>query len=178
MKPLSISPPHREKNGRRKRATRTEIAEAQKRAEQKEQDQVLSQPHRRGDGDQRLHCALGQACKRLKLREELYRAGDEYATLVRYWRVSIASIASQGHTASGIPTEPITRELADKLTARLEAADNVLKRSGAYPWVRHICVDYPVQDIRQFPPAGLPKIQQGLFDLAIHFGMLKPYDRD
>ena len=171
----SISPPHREKNGRKKRPSRTEIAEAQKAAELRGQAQVLSQPHRRGDNDQRLYCALGQVCKLLHLRDEQYRAGEEYATIVRRWMVAIGGIKAEGHKASGLFQDEITREVADRLTAQLEDADAVLRRTGAYPWVRHICVDYPAQDIREFPQAGLSKVQLGLFDLAVHFGMLKPY---
>jgi hypothetical protein len=171
----SISPPHREKNGRKKRPSHAEIAEAQKAAELRGQAQVLSQPHRRGDNDQRLYCALGQVCKLLHLRDEQYRAGEEYATIVRRWMVAIGGIKAEGHKASRLFQDEITREVADRLTAQLEDADAVLRRAGAYPWVRHICVDYPSQDIREFPPAGLPIVQRGLFDLAVHFGMLKPY---
>lgn len=177
----AISPPHREKNGRKQRPSAAEIAAAQKEAEANALHQVvglvLNQPHRMGDNDQRLHCALGRMCKRLKLRDELYRAGDEYAALVRRWLIAIGGIRPEGHKASGNSQEEITREIADKLTARLDEADAVLKRSGAYPWVRHICVDYPSQNVSELPPIAGAKARQGLFDLAVHFGMLKPYER-
>lgn len=170
-----ISPPEREKSGRKKRSTKAEIEAAQREALAREQAKVLSQPHRRGDNDQRLYCALGQVCKLLHLRDEQYRAGEEYATIVRRWMVAVGGIKAEGHKAIGLFQDEITREVADRLTAQLEDADAVLRRAGAYPWVRHICVDYPAQNIREFPLAGLSKVQRGLFDLAVHFGMLKPY---
>ena len=171
---VSVSAPRREKNGRKQRSnTKAAIDAANRAREEREKSTVLSQPHRMGSTDQKCATALGSFCLKHKLADELYRAGDEYGLLVRRWQMVIANIKPEGHKGSGIQREDIGHEEARKLSTRREAADAVLKQCLAYPWVRHICVDFPAQDIRELPPSATRVITYGLLSLAVHFGMMR-----
>jgi hypothetical protein len=168
----SISARQRHPGGKIKQPTKAEREAAEKAREQAEKATVLAQPHRRGDTDQRCESALGSFVIRNKLRSELYDAGQAYADLVRRWRLVIGGVRIEGHKSLGADQHEVTRELADKLTKRVDEADNVLRRCRAYPWVRHIVVDYPTKDIRALPREAQPVITAGLFELAVHFGLL------
>lgn len=171
----AISPPRRERNGRRQRqTTKAEIEAAQRAREEAEKAVVMSQPHRRGSTDQKCTTALGRFVLAHKLREELYLAGEEYAGLVRRWRLTVAAIRVEGHKAIGSAQGDLDRDAIERLTNRVSAADGTLKRLGAYPWVRHVVIDHPTEDIRALPPEARPLIIDGLFALAVHFGMLPP----
>ena len=171
-----ISPPHREKSGKRQRLTRTQIEQAQKELEERKRAEimgtVLNQPHRMGDPDQRLHSALGQICKRLKLRDELYLAGEAYGDLTRRWRLAIACLNVCGHKSGGSTGNEVTREAADRLTDQLKAAEAGIKANGTYPYVRHICVDFPEERGLDFPADGYERLVDGLLTLAVHFRMI------
>ena len=52
----------------------------------KEQSVVLNQPHRRGSDHKWAESALGRLCLRRKLREQLFDAGQHYASVVSCWR--------------------------------------------------------------------------------------------
>lgn len=176
----SISPKHREPNGRAKRDNTKAALEAADRAQRlKVQKTVMDQPHRQGSTDQKCATALGQFCMRYKLRDECYRAGEEYGLLHRRWQMVIAGIKPEGHKGSGNVQEEVTQELARKLTSRVEDAEDALRSAivpNAYPWVRHITVDFPTQDIRELPAISRNPITYGLLALAVHFGML-PVDK-
>lgn len=177
MKP-AISPKPREANGRHKRDRTKEALEAADRAQRlKNMATVLSQPHRLGDTDQRLESALGRFCKHHRLRDECWRAGEEYWLDVRRWQMVVASIKAEGHKASGNVQGETTREEADKLTKKVLRADEELKYYNSYPYVRHICVDFRTQDIRELPASFTPAIIRGLFALGVHYGML-PIDSE
>lgn len=83
----------RQKNGQPSRRA----ADAKARdlaARQGETQIVLAQEHRLGNADQRCESPLGRFCIRYALSDEVFRAGDQYAAIVRRWRA-----------AKGIPTD-------------------------------------------------------------------------
>ena len=84
----------REPSGKIKRPTRAEMAAADLRKREGERSFVLMQPHRNGEASQLAGSAFGRYCLRMKMRRELYDAGEEYANVVRRWRA-----------ARGIPTD-------------------------------------------------------------------------
>lgn len=173
---MSISPPRREKNGRKQRDnTKAAIEAADREQRLKVQKTVMDQPHRQGSTDQKCATALGQFCMRYKLREECYRAGEEYGLLHRRWQIVVGGIKPEGHKSSGNAQEEVTQELARAITRRVEDAESALRSAivpNAYPWVRHITVDFPVGDIADLPNTARNPITYGLLALAVHFGML------
>lgn len=173
---MSISPPAREKNGRKQRDNTKAAREAADRAQRlKTQRTVMDQPHRQGSTDQKCATALGQFCMRYKLRDECYRAGEEYGMLHRRWQLVVGGIKPEGHKGSGNVQEEATRAIADRITAQLASAEGALRSAivpGAYPWVRHVVVDFPTGDIRELPSIARNPITYGLLALAVHFGMM------
>lgn len=170
---VNISPPKRYPGGKRvpPATTKAAIEAAQRAREEAEKAVVLNQPHRRGNNDQRCENALGRFCLQNKLAGELYDAGQQYASLVRQWRIAIANIHAEGHKNLGSKRDEITREEAEKITRRVLEAESALRRVNACAWVRHIAVDDKTGDERKLPKESRQVIIDGLLELAVHFGM-------
>ncbi|CAM5776367.1 hypothetical protein LMIY3S_05492 [Labrys miyagiensis] len=149
----------REKNGRPSRALKTaEPPEAV----------VLAQPHRRGSLDRRCASVLGRFCLRLRLRQELTDAGEEYAATVKRWRA-----------AKGIPT-PFHNEAAGSgrgaadttVTAwqrQMLAMERAMMTAGlkALLAVKQLTLDSNELAMDQ-DAAGV----EGLVALAVHLGLM------
>jgi hypothetical protein len=146
----------REQNGRLKR-----ILAAHRDRDIAEMVTVLSQPHRRGDTEQKLESPLGRLVLRNKLGSELYDAGVEYGGLVRHFHAAkgVPSIISEG-SGSGAGVSP---EKAKKLGDELERIEPPLKKLSytGYSAVRMLCVHE-----REIPPSSEYWAVEVLFLLA------------
>jgi hypothetical protein len=111
----------REANGRLKR-----IKAAQRDATAIEKRDVLAQPHRHGDLDQRLESPLGRFTLRQHLRPEIFDAGVEYGHLARVWLA--AKVASRiGIVEAYAGSRPVTAR-ARWLTKELFRLETPLKK--------------------------------------------------
>lgn len=103
---------------------------------------VLSQPHRRGNTDQKCESALGRFCLRMKLREELYSAGKNYADITRAWRVAKgvpSQMVSGGPGSGNGPSDATVIEWGKKL-ARVQMEMQRETPEGYYA-IRLLCLD-------------------------------------
>jgi hypothetical protein len=137
---------------------------------------VLAQPHRRGERDQKAATALGRFCLRNKLEPELYQAGEDYAALVRRWRVA-KGIPVQGRPGPSTGIEPDEEKIRGWGRRIIEIEDRLLDGApgvmGAIGWL--------VLSDAEPHPVNEPALIYGLRLLADELGLLPmgrhPYDR-
>ncbi len=145
---------------------------------------ALSQPHRRdcpdaaearraGSVSSRLSEPLGRLCARLRLRDELWYAGGDYAKIVR-----AAKMAKEfdviGLSSSDTPGEPLSEKEIEakriKALTKFEQTNEVLR--AVMPRLpramERLCYD-------QLEPAPRDEslLKHGLLVLAVDFGLLK-----
>lgn len=171
---LLISPPHREKNGRKRRqSTKAEIEDAQRAAEEREKAVVLAQPHRRGNSDQKCGWPLGEFAiahrADLGWDEALYHAGCEYSGLVRRWRLAkgLPDPSAGRGGARGVDVDPEVIIRLESLWQDAEASVRYWGGDRAYVAARALCVDH-----EHLPVEAWRDAMRGLRLLAKHFGML------
>ena len=156
------------KDDRRSAQERFEAAERER-----ARSVVLAQPHRRGSEDPMAGDALWETCRRLRVRKELYEAGDRYGEIVR-----------QDRAAMGLHVPGLSRGEGDGLDlteAQQEAIRSAakLKRERANAELLGIMQRAPRVLERlcydRLPPSPYDDdvIRSGLLRLAVHFGMLK-----
>ncbi|GLS17886.1 hypothetical protein GCM10007874_09020 [Labrys miyagiensis] len=150
----------REKNGRPSRAQHpVEAMEAV----------VLAQPHRRGSTDRRCASVFGRFCLRLKLRQELTEAGEEYAATVKRWRAAKGVPTPFHNEASGSG-----RGAADATVAiwqrQMLAMERAMMEAGlkALLAVKQLTLDGNELGMDQDGPAV-----EGLMALAVHLGVMR-----
>lgn len=166
----------RELNGKPKRPTLQQIAEIERHSREHEMAVVLAQPHRRGERDQKAASALGRFVLQQKLKEEVYDAGEEYAALVRRWRVA-KGVPVQGRVgpSTGMPLDDATVDTWGKRIASIER--RFLK---AGPGVASATIWLTIDD-RDLASPSWPLALVGLRALADELGLLKedqhPFNR-
>ena len=142
---------------------------AERQAQQEAKAVVLAQPHRRGSDDRRCASALWAACRRLRLRDELYDAGERYAEMSMAYKASIGlGVGNVGNGwGIGLSEEAEAAQAALAKSRYLDAI-KVLHRAHprAFGAVEALCYDQ--RDC--FDDAALKK---GLMALALHLGTLK-----
>jgi len=148
---------------------------------------ALSQPHRDGNADAMLECALGAYCYRAWPRNisehgddvnkpwrfDMFRAGQTYGIIVHQHRVWLGLGAGGRTSPEGaqvtLSDEQIKAHCDDAKAKRAEA-DGVLWRigSGAVSAMMRIAVD-------EFPPLAHHEdiLRACLYHLAIQFGIVK-----
>lgn len=161
---IAIKP--REPNGRHQRDD-AEETEAQR------MQTVLNQPHRRGapsPRDQRCESALGRFCIRMKLRSELFQAGEEYRAAIRRWRLAKGLPVEGAHTLG--TGEDATPELIARLYRAMVDAQRALVDDAGYRGhqaVRALVVeDLDLELTSESDGAAV----DGLWALAVHFGLI------
>lgn len=147
----------------------------QKRNQEAMMETVLAQPHRRGSRDQRCENALGRLVLRLKLRPELYDAGEEYRAIVARYRAARGvpiglRVVTPGPTRED-QDAALARARTDNLRRRIILCEHDLKADGiqALLTVRTLVLDGFDIGMDQDPYAV-----RGLKALAVSFGMLHP----
>jgi hypothetical protein len=162
----------REKNGRLVRPSKAEREAARLQALHAERVVVLAQSHRRGNIDQRCESPLGRFVIARKLKPELYDAGEHFQTIVMTWRrlKGLPGVLSNG------PGSPVSHDddaIADRINSlarRMRDADAAMQNRDASA-VRWLLFDCPPMDDATDPDL-CRRIEWGLHDLAIHFGMI------
>ena len=130
---------------------------------------VLGQPHRHGDDSRMLADPLGRLVKANGWHSTSYDAGLMYGEIVRQCR------RAEGHHVIGYrfdggAAEPITDDTIAAYQAKVRNADAELR--AVMPGLPAIMVDLCY---REMEPSiyAVGKIGNGLFRLAVHFGMRK-----
>lgn len=138
----AISPRRREKSGKLQRPSKAQMEAILKQREEAEMSVVLNQPHRKGNRDQRCENALGRFVIRMKLRDELYTAGQEFETITRSWRAAkgIPSQLTRGPLGTG--NGPSERTVAEwtRTLIRVQRAMQESTPEG-FLEVRKLCLD-------------------------------------
>jgi len=175
---LAIVPIEREGNGRHRRPSRAEMERqaeiAREREARKIKGVVLDQPHRRGNTDQRCENALGRFVIALRLAPELYDAGQEYGGIVRSHRrlTGLPGVLSNGPGAGHTCDDDEIREKIERLRTRSRDAFSSMRPADA-SLTRWLCVDAgPSDDVDMNDASAVLRIREGLYALAVHFGML------
>lgn len=162
----------REKNGRLKRPTKAEREAARLAKLDPEKSTVLNQPHRKGDRDQRRESPLGRFVMDRRLKSELYDAGEEFATIIRTWRrlKGLPGVISNGPGAAVSADDDEIADKINRLARRMRDADAAMRPrdAAAVRWLVLEC--NPLDDPKELDLCR--RIEWGLFDLAIHFGMI------
>lgn len=132
---------------------------------------VLGQPHRRGDGSRMLSDPLGRLCKANNWHSTSYDAGLMYGEIVRQCR------RAEGHHVIGYsfdraPSVEITDETIDLYRLKIRNADNELR--AVMSNLPGIMVDLCYLELEP-SPYSVAKIGNGLFRLAVHFGMRRMF---
>lgn len=102
---------------------------------EEQQKDVLSQPHRKGNLDQRCGDALGRYCIKCGLDNDIYTAGDQYRNLITKWRVLVGVPINSNRSAQPSPVRVLTddeiTEIVKNLKNKIDKIDNSIKmRSG------------------------------------------------
>lgn len=159
----------REPNGRPKRPTVQQLEELQRQRFDFEKAIVLSQPHRRGDSDQRRASPLGRFVLDNKLRPELYDAGNEYAGLVRrLWAAKGVPSDQKGAAGStGLGPSDATVRGWER---REEALRTALMRLSSQTFlnIRRITVEE-----REVKTEFYAEVVAGLMTLAVEMGRIR-----
>jgi hypothetical protein len=172
---MTISPPRRERSGRRQRPSKTaDIQAAQRKREEAEKSVVLSQPHRRGNTDQRCASKVGLYMLTLQGHAgyvtQCQDAYDELRGIVRRWRMlkGLPDPETSKYREGGVGD--VDEAVISRLHGRwMDAVSYVRAMAGNEEAVivKTLCEEYAV------PPAGLErKTIRGLISLARHFGMM------
>lgn len=175
-----ISPPRRWKNGRKARPKAVaQIEEANRAREEVEMATVLAQPHRLGNRSQKCESALGRFCLAHKLREEIYSAGGEYASLKRKWRAAKGVPMSERMSGVGVEPDDATVYAWGARIDRCEEAilDCQDIDPRAYGPAAIGCVEWLVVDDKDLPATiELPDVFAGLLALTLALGFLERKD--
>ena len=97
-----------------------------------EAQQVIDQPHRRGDPSQLRECALGRFVLDFGGNREIFDAGRQYFSLVNLWRWRNDIPGAQpprAEESSSLGEEP-TKEAMERLQRRIKECDFELSRCG------------------------------------------------
>lgn len=154
----------REPNGRHQRDDAEETREQRMAT-------VLAQPHRKGLTDQRCENALGRFCIRMKLRSELYQAGEEYRNAIRRWRLA-KGLPVEGAHSLGSGQDASPEQVARLFRAMVDAQRVLVEDAGfrSHQAVRALIVeDLDLQATSESDGAAI----DGLWALAEHFGLIK-----
>lgn len=131
---------------------------------------ALAQPHRRGNEDVRAGSPLWEACARLRLRQELYEAGEQYGEISANYKVTI-DISGPGRGIAGeVASDEEQTARAELAKDRYWKAINVLRR--AHPMSQGV-VERVCYDLRPLSPHEDVPFKRGVYSLAVHFGTLK-----
>ncbi len=130
---------------------------------------ALAQPHRQGSRDPKAGEPLWAACRRLRLRDELYRAGVGYGVVSRSAKIALG-VRVDG-VAEGSGSVDDERQIArDRLARqRYNEAVRVLRRVS--PYCHQVMEDYCF-DERHVALRGDWHLARGLEALANHWGMI------
>jgi len=134
---------------------------------------ALAQPHRTGSDDRRLGTPLGRFCRRLRLRDELYDAGEQYCEIVRQAKAAkgfnVPGLAP-GESDLGALTEEQIAAMREAAVLRLKKADEVLL--AIMPRLPRAMERFAYD---QLEPSLYDEdlIRHGLMKLAVSFGLLK-----
>jgi hypothetical protein len=135
--------------------------------------QVMRQPHRRMNIDQRCENPLGRFVIALRLAPELYDAGQEYAGIVRSHRrlMGLPGVLSNGPGSGHRCEDADIAEKVERLRVRSRDAYSAMRPSDARI-TKGLCVEAgPSDDADLNDPAAVISLTWGLNALAVHFGM-------
>lgn len=134
---------------------------------------AIKQPHRRdlaNPEDPRAGLPLWDACCRLRLRQELYEAGEQYGEISANYKVTI-DISGPGRGIAGeVASEEQQAARAALAKDRYWKAINVLR--GAHPMSQGV-IERVCYDLRPLSPHDDVPFEKGVYSLAVHFGTLK-----
>ena len=168
-----LAPHPREGNGRQQRPSAAEREEARLMKLHAERLQVMRQPHRRMNIDQRCENPLGRFVIALRLAPELYDAGQEYAGIVRSHRrlMGLPGVLSNGPGSGHRCEDADIAEKVERLRVRSRDAYSAMRPSDARI-TKWLCVEAgPSDDVDLNDPAAVISLTWGLNALAVHFGM-------
>ena len=156
------------------RASKSALSGYQTPAEEREAAEMrsvaLRQPHRQGNDSVRAGEPLWEACERLRLREELYMAGQHYGEVSRNYKVTIDIAAPPSRDAGTVPPEDQIEARAKLAKDRYWAAINTLR--SAHPMAQGV-IERVCYDLRPLNPHEENPFRKGLYSLSVHFGILK-----
>ena len=137
-----------------------------------EAQQVIDQPHRRGDPSQLRECALGRFVLEYGGERDLFDAGRQYWSLVNLWRWRNdipGAMPPRAEESWSIGEEP-TREAMARLQRRIKECDFELSRCGepAFLAAKGLLLEEKDCAAKQVLPVG-----RALQSLAISFRMMK-----
>jgi hypothetical protein len=158
------------KGGKIKPPTLEQMIRAQQTAANAEKATVLAQPHRRGDADARLECALGRFVIAHRMDSGCYTAGQHYAKLRRQWLAAMGAPLPDRLSGSGAD---IDMEVVRRWRADLNDMEDTMLRCGVagLGWVVAIACDGI--DMAIDHPASAMTVA-ALHALAIVTGDVKP----
>jgi len=168
----SISPPHRERNGRRQRVTtKAEIEAAQRQAGEREMSVVMAQPHRRGERSQLAVSSWGRFCLKHKLARELFDAGERYGDIYRRYIMMTQSRYVEGHVSGGWSGHEPTPEAIMRAKADFGAAETILISVSRWsmPNLHYMVIDFPTEDATHIGGKERRAVINGALALARHF---------
>jgi hypothetical protein len=131
---------------------------------------ALAQPHRRGSDDPKAGSPLWEACSRLRLRQEIYEAGEQYGEISMNYKATIDISGPSRGNAGESSTEEQQAVRATVAKDRYWKAINVLRR--AHPMAQGV-IERVCYDQRPLSPHDDEAFKKGAFALAIHLQTLK-----
>lgn len=135
----------------------------------RERNQVLNQPHRRGDTSQLRESEFGSFVLRYRLRQECYDAGIEYLAVTRRYRSAIqAPRVSALREPSGFSGEE-DHEKVRKWDAKIKEIELAMKCAGlpAFEAARSL-----ILDDKSVPEHLVAPVKRVLLQLAIACGAM------
>ena len=130
---------------------------------------ALAQPHRRGSDDLRCGSELWEACRRMRLRDELFTAGERYGEISRAYKASLG--IGVGNIGNGwAPIDDAQAIAAAKLAKdQYWACLRVLRAAHhmASAALERVCYD----NQPPLPSTQVP-LKLGLYAVARHLGVL------
>jgi hypothetical protein len=141
-------------------------------AEAREQASImavaLAQPHRRGNSDQKAGEPLCEACRRLRLRDELYRAGCDYGVVSRNAKIAMGM---RDGVAEGRGSVDDALQVARDRVAVQRYRDAIRVLRGVSRYAYGVLEIYCFEE-RHVALWGDAYLAQGLDALANHWGMI------
>ena len=152
---------------------RAKVSGRQTPAQEREQASIMSvalaQPHRRGSRDPKAAEPLWEVCRRLRLRDELYRAGMSYGVVSRSAKIAFGMRVdgvAEGHGSVSDEQQIARDRLARQ---RYDEAVRVLKRVS--PYCHQVLEEYCFEE-RHVALWGDAHLAKGLDALANLWGMI------
>jgi hypothetical protein len=174
---MTVSPPRREANGRKKRPSRADMDRIRQQMEERKRRQimgvVLDQPHRRGNPDQRCENALGRFVLTHRLDRALYDAGQEFAGINRQLRrmIGLPGVYSNGPGRGYRADDADVADKIERLRTRLRDAKSAIRPRDYSTTLWLTLHAGPMDDMNAGDDQSIDAAKHGLLALAVHFGM-------